>query len=293
MATIELLQPRELRVLESLRLAPSRSFRGATRGERISRKKGISIEFADFRSYVEGDDLRHLDWNVLARLETPVMRTYQDEEDLTVYLMLDGSPSMSFGDPTKFEIAQKYAAAVGYIGLLGGDGVRPALIGERVAPLPAMRGRASAFRLMQWVSRPPLEIGRETLNQASQTLLRANFRIGMVVILSDGLDPDLPQTIRALGGRGFEVCMIQVLSDVEWEPDLEGDLRLLDSESETRVEITINRDTVAQYKQNLSAHVQSLENACNRTGGKHAMVRTSESLEEVVQRRLKPAGWFI
>ena len=98
-----LLEPRELRTLESLRLRPNRTYRGSSKGERISKQKGISIEFADFRNYSEGDDLRHLDWNVLARLDTPVMRTYQDEEDVVLYVCLDCSPSMNFGDPTKID----------------------------------------------------------------------------------------------------------------------------------------------------------------------------------------------
>jgi uncharacterized protein (DUF58 family) len=292
MAVLDLLQPRELRVLESLRLHPSRSYRGATRGERVSRKKGVSIEFADYRNYTEGDDLRHLDWNVLARLDTPVMRTYQDEEDLLVYLTLDASQSMLFGNPTKYEIAQKYAAALGYVGLLGGDGVRTSLVGGRQAPTSAMRGRASAYRLMSWVSQEAPNESLESLNQTLQTLLRSNYRTGLAIIVSDGLDPEIPGTIRALGGRGFEVWVVQILSDVEIDPDLEGDLRLTDAENQSRIDITINRDTVGIYKANLQRHVAEIQTACLKSSGKHLVVRTSETLEDVIQKRMKPAGWF-
>ena len=107
-----ILSPTEFRILEGMRLAPKRSFHGRIRGERLTRRKGISIEFADYRDYSEGDDLRHLDWNVLARLETPVMKTYQDEEDLAVYLVVDATGSMSFGEPSKLVFAKKLAAAL-------------------------------------------------------------------------------------------------------------------------------------------------------------------------------------
>src|SRR6476659_4953467 len=114
-----LLDPREFRVLEGLRFNPRKSFTGKIRGERLTTKKGISIEFSDYRDYTEGDDLRHLDWNVLARLEAPIMKTYRDEEDLAVHLLLDGSASMDFGESSKFEAAKRIATAIGYVGLCG------------------------------------------------------------------------------------------------------------------------------------------------------------------------------
>lgn len=287
-----LLEPRELRALESLRLRPSRTYRGSSKGERISKQKGVSIEFADFRNYSEGDDLRHLDWNVLARLDTPVMRTYQDEEDLILYTCLDCSPSMNFGEPSKLEVAQRYAMAFGYVGLIGGDGVRLKVIGAKQPPSTTLRGRASAFRLMDAIQRSQPEQNLERLNDSLRSLLRSNLRSGILLLLSDGLDPDLPATIRALGGRGFEVWLVQILSDVEIDPDLEGDLRLLDSENDHSTEITINRDTLQQYRQNLEAHISTLAEAAKRTGGKHIIARTTDSLEEVMTRKLKPAGWL-
>lgn len=290
--TTGLLDPRELRAIESLRLRPNRTYRGASKGERISKQKGVSIEFADFRNYSEGDDLRHLDWNVLARLDTPVMRTYQDEEDLIVYLCLDCSPSMHFGEPTKFEVAQRYAMAFGYVGLVGGDGIRLKVIGAKQPPSNILRGRASAFRLMESIRRQGEESNSETLNDGLRSILRSNLRNGILLLVSDGLDPDLPATIRALGGRGFEVWHTQILSDIEIDPDLEGDLRLIDAEHGHTTEITINRETLQSYRQRLDAHLNTIADAVKRTGGRHVLIRTSDSLEQVMMRKLKPAGWF-
>ncbi len=290
--TAGLLDPRELRALETLRLRPSRTYRGASKGERISKQKGVSIEFADFRNYSEGDDLRHLDWNVLARLDTPVMRTYQDEEDLVLYVCLDATASMAFGEPTKLDIARKLAMAFGYVGLIGGDGVRLKVVGAKQPPSGILRGRSSAFRLMDSIQRVADENVAETLNDGLRSILRSNLRNGILLMISDGLDPELPATIRAFGGRGFEVWHTQVLSDAEIDPDLEGDLRLLDAEGSGSTEITINRDTLQQYRVALDNHIAAISEAARRTGGHHLVFRTSDEIEKVFLRKLKPAGWF-
>lgn len=285
-----MLSPRETRLLESLRLNPSRAFRGATKGERVSKRKGISIEFADFRNYSDGDDLRHLDWNVLARLETPVLRTYQDEEDLSLYLVVDNSASMKFGEPEKAEVAAKVAAALGTIALIGGDAVRLVNGSDSAPPQQPLRGRSNARNLFSRLEK--LEEGEKSVSQAAQTLLKGSVKNGLVILVSDGLDEALPQTIRALGGRGFEVWMAQILDDGEIDPDLEGDLRLIDSENDQIAEITINRDTLLAYKTNLQAHIEAIRQSVQRTGGKYTLIQTSESLEHTISRRMKPERWF-
>ena len=133
-------KPACLKACGSTRAVP---FAGATKGERVSKRKGISIEFADFRNYSDGDDLRHLDWNVLARLESPVLRTYQDEEDLVVYLVVDNSASMNFGEPEKSGVATKLAAALGTVALISGDAVRLTSGSQSAPPAQALRGRAN------------------------------------------------------------------------------------------------------------------------------------------------------
>lgn len=285
-----MLSPRETRLLESLRLNPSRAFRGVTKGERVSKRKGISIEFADFRNYSDGDDLRHLDWNVLARLETPVLRTYQDEEDLIVYLVVDNSASMKFGEPEKAEVATKIAASLGTIALIGGDAVRLVNGSQSAPPQQPLRGRANARNLFSRLEK--LELGDKPVSQAAQPLLKGSIKSGLVILVSDGLDEALPQAIRALGGRGFEVWMAQVLDDGEIDPDLEGDLRLIDSENDQIAEITVNRDTLLAYKTNLQAHIEALRQSIQRSGGKYALIPTSESLEHTISRRMKPDRWF-
>jgi hypothetical protein len=198
---------------------------------------------------------------------------------------------MHFGEPSKLSVAQRYAMAFGYVALVGGDGVRVKVLGAKQPPSGIMRGRSSAYRFMDSIRRNGAEQNLETLNDSLKSLLRSNLRSGILVLVSDGLDPELPSTIRALGGRGFEVWHAQILSDIEIDPDLEGDLRLIDSEGLASTEITINRETIAHYRRSLEAHIFAVAEAAKRTGGHHQLIRTTDSLEEMMSRTLKSKGW--
>lgn len=286
------LSPRELRIIEPLRLNPKRAFRGVVRGDRLSKRKGISIEFADYREYSDGDDLRHLDWNVLARLDTPVMRTYRDEEDLNVYVCIDASPSMQFGEPAKFDYAKRLACALGYVALAGGDTLVPRWLGPKSAPIGNLRGRSNITRLSHWLTLVAQAEAPSSPLDSMRLLLKSNARPGLLILLSDGLDPQYPGLINSLGSRGFEIAMIQILTDVELDPDLEGDLKLVDSEGGAPREITANRRTIELYRQRLEKHNADLATAISKVSGKYVMTTTSESLEDLLNQKLKRGGWF-
>ncbi len=286
------LEPSEFRLLEGLSLNPRKSFAGRVRGERLTRQKGLSIEFADFRDYVEGDDLRHLDWNALARLDATVVKTYQDEEDLAVHVLLDVSKSMRFGTPTKFETARRLACAVGYLGLAGHDAVFPHALGTRVAPLAALRGRAAMARLAQWLTDRTPE-GEGTLSESARAFARSKARPGLVFLITDGLDPELPAALKAVAGRGHEIAMLHVLSREEIDPDMEGDLRLRDSEGDGLVEITASGSTLRVYRERLEAHCRALETACTRPGGRYLRVLAGEPLAALLRGPFRREGWVV
>lgn len=286
-----ILSPTEFRLLEGMRLAPRRTFHGRIRGERLTKRKGISIEFADYRDYSEGDDLRHLDWNVLARLNTAVIKTYQDEEDLAVYVVVDATGSMSFGEPSKLDLAKQLAAAFSYVALCGQDAVYPILAPQRGVGA-ARRGRSSYPHIARWVTGIHGVEGGKGLAAAMRELAGAGLRPGMIVLLTDALDPDAAANIRILGGVGHEVCLVQILAPEELDPHLEGDLRLLDAESGAVVEVTANRDALKAYRDNLLAHNAALADACRRHGGRYVQVASNASLEGVIRDRLRKEGWF-
>lgn len=285
-----LLDSREFRLLDGLRLNPRKRFSGRVRGERMTQTKGVSIEFADYREYAEGDDLRHLDWNVLARLGHPVTKTYRDEEDLAVHLLLDGSTSMSFGEPTKWQTACGLAAAAGFIALTSGDAVFPRLLGTRQEPIGVLRGRAGFPRFAAWANSAKVE-GVNALDADIRAFASSGARAGLVVLVSDGLHPAITQSVRVLAGRGHEVWMIQVLSDTEIDPDLEGDLRLIDAENTQTAEVTINSFTLNDYRKNLRDHNQALSDEALRTGGKYSLVVAGTALDKVVRDVWKREGW--
>jgi uncharacterized protein (DUF58 family) len=284
-----LLEPKEFRLLEGMRLNPRKGFTGRIRGERLTRKKGTSIEFADYREYSEGDDLRHLDWNVLARLDSTVMRTYQDEEDLAVHLLLDVSASMGFGEPSKADVARRLALAMGYVALSGGDTLYPRFLNARNVRAIPMRGRSAYARAVAWSDSPPER--PEGFASGLRAFLSARVRTGLVIIVSDALDPDAPSLIRALGGRGHEVQLLQILSPIELDPDLEGDLRLVDAEGGPAVEITANGSVLREYRSRLAAHNDAIADAILRVGGRYRQITTEWDVARVAQHVWKREGW--
>src|SRR2546421_1434540 len=183
-----LLEPDFLARLEQLELVSKKIFLGRMKGERRSKRKGQSVEFADYRNYVIGDDLRFLDWNLFARLDKLFIRLFMEEEDLHFYVLLDNSLSMDFGNPTKLRFAKQVAAALGFIGLVNMDRVVIEAFNNRLTQsLPAARGRRSLWRLLDFLGQVEAA-GPSDLKEALRTFsLRCSGK-GIVVVLSDFMD---------------------------------------------------------------------------------------------------------
>lgn len=284
------LDPRESRMLHGLRLEPRRNFAGRVRGERTSVRKGVSIDFADYREYTEGDDLRHLDWNVLARLGHAVVKTYQDEEDLPVHLLVDTSRSMSFGAPTKLEAAAKAALAVGQVALQAGDAVFRHAPFQAAPRASGLRGRAGLSRLGQWLGALDAD-SPKGLYDAVQAFLRSAPPSGIVLLASDALDPAAPVAVKLLGDRGFEPWLVHVLSKIELDPDVEGDLLLVDSENGSERELTANSFSLESYRKSLDAHRDALAEACRRAGGRYGLLVAEAPLTDFLRQHVRKERW--
>src|SRR3954462_14159695 len=149
-----LLDPKFLAQLEQLELVSRKIFLGRMKGERRSKRKGQSVEFADYKNYVVGDDLRFLDWNLYARLDRLFIRLFLEEEDLHVYLLIDNSLSMDFGSPTKLRFAKQVIAALGFVGLVNQDRVIVEAFNDRLPQRPPpLRGRKSLWRLLDFLNK--------------------------------------------------------------------------------------------------------------------------------------------
>lgn len=218
-----LLTPELLRRLEQFQLLAARRSKSSAKGERRSKARGQSVEFADFRNYVPGDDFRYLDWNLYGRLDKLFLKLYEEERELPVRVFLDASEFMTFGAPPKFDFARQIAAAAGYVALCGFDrvtvhifpeldpaaqGVEPSVLSAELAArggLRAVRGRKSSIPFFQNLSQLAAR-GAGDLNEELRRGALAARQTGVALVLSDFLDPAGYETgLNALVGRGFQV----------------------------------------------------------------------------------------
>ncbi|GIW78724.1 MAG: hypothetical protein KatS3mg105_0531 [Gemmatales bacterium] len=277
--------------LEQLELVSRKIFLGRMKGERRSKRKGQSVEFADYRNYVIGDDLRFLDWNLFARLERLFIRLFMEEEDLHVYLLIDNSLSMDFGNPTKLHLARQIAAALGFIGLVNMDRVVIEAFNDRLTQsLPAIRGRRSMWRMMDFLQK--LEpSGPSDLTRALRTFAIKCSGKGIVVVLSDFMDKGgYENALRYLVARQMDIYVVQILSQEEIEPEITGDLRLVDIEDDDVAEITVNGPLLRRYKQNLAAYRSALYDFCTRRGITYLFTSNQVPFERLVLSFLRQRG---
>src|SRR5437762_5435249 len=254
-----LLDPQFLARLEQLELVSRKIFLGLMKGERRSKRKGQSVEFADYRNYVKGDDLRFLDWNLYARLDRLFIRLFMEEEDLHFYVLIDNSLSMDFGKPSKLHYAKQVAAALAFVGLVNMDRVVVEAFNERLTQsLPAVRGKRSLWRVLDFLQKVA-PAGPSDLKQALRTFSRKSSGKGIVVVLSDFMDKGgYEDALRYLVARQMDIYAIQILCQEEIEPEIVGDLKLVDIEDEDEAEITVSAPLLKRYKQNLAAYRAAL-----------------------------------
>jgi uncharacterized protein (DUF58 family) len=288
MPTTDLLPPNLVARLERLELVTRKVFRGRMKGERRSHRKGQSVEFADFRNYVPGDDLRALDWNLYARLDRLIVKLFLEEEDLQLALLIDASPSMGFGDPTKLEFAQRVCAALGFLGLARSDRVRVhTLGGKRSAPL---RGRASVARLIEFLSgvQPDEPTG---LAEGVRRFCLDSKGKGVVVLVSDLLDKQgYEQALRYLVAQRVDAYVLHVLSPEELDPAVVGDLRLVDCEDGDAAEVTVSAPLLARYKRTLEAFTAGAQEYCGKRDMTYLLARSDDPVETLVTRALQGRG---
>ena len=277
-----------LRQLERLLLLMRSPVRGGLKGGRRSVKRGQSVEFADYREYALGDDLRQLDWNVYARLEKLFVKLFVEEEDVTVTLLLDASASMATGRPSKLVFAKRAAAALGYIGLASEDRVAvTALTGRTGRRRASLRGSGRVFRLLADLSAIDATPGSTDLLGAARHAAAQLHGRGVLVLISDLLDPAADRVIRELAATGSELIVLHVLSPDELEPPLEGDLRLVDTETDERVDITADLATIDAYKARLADWKASFADLAAKRRASYVDLASDQNLAELMFAELR------
>ena len=300
------LTPELLRRLEQFQLLAARRAKSSAKGERRSRARGQSVEFADYRNYVHGDDFRYLDWNLYGRLERLFLKLYEEERELPVRIFLDASESMTFGEPRKFDFARQVAAAIGYVALSGFDRVSVIPFpdrandanmdpGARIAELAArgalrsVRGKRSAIQFFQNLSKLTAG-GAANLNEALRRGALEARQAGVAVVLGDFLDPaGYESGLNALVGRGFQVDLVQILAPDELSPATFGDLRLVDSESGAAQEVTFGRFRLKAYRQTVQNFMQRLREFCQARGINFFTASSNTDLQELLLKQLRKA----
>jgi uncharacterized protein (DUF58 family) len=280
--------------LDQLDVTSRKIFAGKLQGERRSKKKGQSVEFADYRQYSHGDDLRFVDWNVYARLDRLFIKMFLEEEDLSVIIAIDSSRSMDWGNPSKFVFSQRLAMALGYVGLVNHNRVSLyAFNSEGLRPLPNLRGRRRTQEMGAWLLK--LEPGGAGgFDDGMRGIALTRQGKGVMIVLSDFMFKEgYEKGLRYLAGGGYDTFCIQTLAPEEIDPakhGLGGDLRLTDIEDDDVAEVTVTPALLRRYKENLDAYCGKLRDFCVRRGMMHLTIGTDTDLNALLLDYLRKRG---
>ncbi|MEM9194596.1 MAG: DUF58 domain-containing protein [Myxococcota bacterium] len=279
------------RRLEYLAIISRRIYAGRTRAERRSRKTGAGIEFADHREYSPGDDFRYLDWKIYQRHGRLLLRLFEEEEDLWVYVIVDTSRSMGFGNPPKIRYAKKLAAALAYISLANLDRVSVLsftdAMTDRLAPT---RGKNRIFKVFEFLR--PLEAeGQTSLAASLRTFAAQNKRRGMAILISDLYDPEgFEAGINTLRYAKFEPYVLHLFDPVEVRPKLHGDVRLVDNETGEVREVTVTPRILDRYARAHDAYRKQIADFCTKKQVSYFPISTDVPFDDAVLSILRRGG---
>lgn len=290
----KLFDERFLKTLEHLHMVSRKVFAGNLRAERRTRKVGSGIEFADHRTYSRGDDFRYIDWNLYGRLDKLLLRLFEEEEDLHIYILVDVSDSMAIGSPQpKLHYAMQVGAALSYVGLANLDRVAIIPFSDRIiGRLPPSRGKNRIFRVFDFLKQCDLG-GKTELASCMKDFVTQNKRRGLAVVISDFYDPEgFEQGINTLRYNKFEPFVLQVYDQREAEPNLHGDLALVDCETGDTREVTVSKGLLAQYTKAHEQYCKNLEAYCTKYAMPFFRTHTGISFDQLVLKIFRSGGFL-
>lgn len=277
-----------LRKLERLELLARKLFRGQIRGEQSVHRQGRGLEFTDFRRYQPGDDLRYIDWNIFSRFDRLFLKLFATEEDLTLHLLVDASASMGLGVQPKFDYARRLTAALAYIGLhnLNRVGITTFAngLGSRLAPVKTKHQMATLLSFLEELTcKSETHFVKALRDFSSQTR-----NPGIVIVIADLLGEDNIETgLDALRRRAHDVVVIQLLSEQEIDPPLDGVLTLIDVETNDALKVTIDPPLRDLYRKRLDTRLHQLERYCLKGGIDYLRASTAVPFEDLVLKYLR------
>jgi uncharacterized protein (DUF58 family) len=276
--------------LDTLRLAANQPARGHLRGLHRSNRRGTGMEFADYRAYSEGDDLKNVDWPTYLRLDRLIVKLFVEEADLPIYLFLDASASMGVGEPSKFDYGRKVAAALAHLGFINMDRVSVAAISDgALREMSGLRGKDQSWPVFKFLEQIEAR-GKTSLETALKRYFGVPKAKGLSVLISDFLDADFESALRVLRNVHQEVLALHVVSPQELEPALTEELLLVDAEDGTSVEHQITPAALDAYKRAFAEHCDAIKSFCDRNAWVYVRAATDGNIEDLVLRALRKEG---
>lgn len=281
-----------LRRLDRLRLASNEPARGHLKGLHRANRTGSGLEFADYRAYNAGDDLKSVDWRTYLRIERLFVKLFVEEADLPIYIFLDTSASMGVGSPSKFDFGRKIAAALAHVGFVNMDRVSLiAMAGNIVQERSGLRGKNQSWPAFEFLQRLECS-GNTCLEAAFKRYFAVPRAKGLIVVISDFLDPaGFEPGLRVLRNLRQDVLALQLVSPVDFEPaGAEDDVVLVDSEDSGEIRLRITPPLLRAHRQAFEAHCAAISAYCVGNGWGHARATTDTSVEALVLHALRKEG---
>ncbi len=281
-----LLDPDFLKTLERLQLVIRGRFRGNLSGRRMTSRAGMSLEFAEYKEYHPGDDLRYVDWNLYGRLGKLFIKVFTREEDVPVYVFLDTSRSMSVGN--KATASAQLAGALAYLGLkeLNRVGIFP-FASSLTQGVPPRGGYGQIFQIFQFLQSVEPE-GETSVDEALTHFTRVRRESGLAIVISDMLsEGGYEDGLARLRYHGYEVIVLHLLAPEELDPDLTGELRLQDIESEAELPLNVDASARRAYKERVRSFQDDLERFCQERGIRYLRLSSGTPMDELITGALQ------
>lgn len=291
--SVELFDDEFQRKLDTLAIVSRRVFAGRSRAERRTKRKGSGVEFADHRVYVPGDDFRFVDWNLYQRFGRLLVRLYEEEEDLSVYFVLDCSTSMGFGEGRKFNQARRLAAALAYVALANLDRVTIVAVNDTVTSrMPTTRGKGQIFKVLRFL-RGLVPDGTTDLKEGLKTFVAQHKRRGLAVLVSDFYDPaGFAGGINILRYNKFEPYVLHLVDPHDARPPLKGDVRVYDCETGDEREITVTSQLLDRMAALHQEYRHDIERFCTRNQVAYFAADVETPFDDLVLRVFRRGGFL-
>jgi uncharacterized protein (DUF58 family) len=289
--------PEFLNQLETLRLRTRKEFLGSQSGSYSSPRRGTSLEFADYRRYAPGDDLRYLDWGIYARTDRLYIKVFREEVDLFVYVFVDASASMAFPSvKDKFRPANHIGLALAYVVLANQDHVKLHLLqgDQGGSASPFYRGRRRIVDCVEFAG-SAIPGGQLEFAPSISEHLKRLHRPGKAIVISDFLmsADSYQQGLNLLRAANLDIAVVQVLSRQEVDPPFDrGGLDLIDSETNAELRLTWDSNTRSEYQTRLAQHNSGIRSFCHQSGIHYSLYLTDRSLADFVFATLPAIGLF-